>query len=155
MTELFDVNVERHIDAPIETVFAFFTDPDRYRSWMGVGADLDPQPGGKYRVQMTGRSELVAVGVYLAIEPPRRISFTWGWEPGGRPPEEAIDVPVGTSKVDVTLEPDGDGTLVRLRHTGLPTRRTHRFHDWGWGLTLDRLSNAVIGAPDDNPFLSM
>lgn len=61
---------EVRIAAPPEVVFAYFTDPIRIVSWMGVSALLDPRPGGTFRVE-------------------------------------------------VTLEPDADGTLLTLRHDDL------------------------------------
>ncbi|MGH2663595.1 MAG: SRPBCC family protein [Actinomycetota bacterium] len=72
-----------------EIAFSFFVDPEKYPSWQGVRAELDPQPGGIYRVEMeTGD---VARGEYLEVDPPRRLVFTWGWEgksevPPGPPP---------------------------------------------------------------------
>jgi uncharacterized protein YndB with AHSA1/START domain len=50
----------------------------------------------------------------VAVEPDRRIVFTWGYEGDGQA------VPAGSSTVEITLEPVADGTEVRLRHSGLP-----------------------------------
>jgi uncharacterized protein YndB with AHSA1/START domain len=73
----------------------------------------------------------VAVGEYVEVDPPRRLVYTWGWAEEG-----SAMVPPGSSTVEVTLEADGDGTIVRLRHSGLPTT-TFDFHGDGWdeGLT--------------------
>jgi uncharacterized protein YndB with AHSA1/START domain len=46
------LEVEMRIDAPPEVVFAYFTDPEKYRRWKGVRAELDPRPGGGFRVDM-------------------------------------------------------------------------------------------------------
>jgi uncharacterized protein YndB with AHSA1/START domain len=35
-----------YIDAPRQVVFAFLTDPVNMVRWMGVQAELDPEPGG-------------------------------------------------------------------------------------------------------------
>jgi activator of HSP90 ATPase len=37
---------EMTVDADAATVFAFFTDPERLIRWIGVSAELEPQPGG-------------------------------------------------------------------------------------------------------------
>ena len=37
---------ERQIDARPETVFAFFTDPEKLTRWLASEATLDPRPGG-------------------------------------------------------------------------------------------------------------
>ncbi|MBV9041339.1 MAG: SRPBCC domain-containing protein [Acidimicrobiia bacterium] len=147
------VEVERRIAAPPEIVFSYFTDPDRYRIWQGVDADLDPRPGGLFRVRMTGRSRHIATGEYVEVDPPTRIVFTWGWEPDPSLLDEQVDVAPGTSTVEVTLVPDGDATILRLRHSGLPTERTCIFHNWGWDSTIERLLVAVAGGdPGPGPF---
>src|SRR5436190_20763651 len=74
------VEVERRIAASPEIVFSFFTDPVRYREWQGVDAELDARPGGQFRVTMTGTSRQTACGVYLEVDSPRRLVYTWGWE---------------------------------------------------------------------------
>jgi uncharacterized protein YndB with AHSA1/START domain len=147
------IELERRIAAPPEIVFAYFTDPDRYRRWQGVDADLDPRPGGLFRVRMTGRSRHIATGEYVEVDPPRRVVFTWGWEPDESLLDEQTDVPPGTSTVEVTLVPDGEATILRLRHSGLPTEPTCRFHNWGWDSTLERLVVVAQGGdPGPGPF---
>ena len=39
------VIVERRIKARPHTVYSFFTDRDRWLSWQGVQAEIDPRPG--------------------------------------------------------------------------------------------------------------
>jgi uncharacterized protein YndB with AHSA1/START domain len=74
------IEVERRIAARPETVFSYFTDPKRYRLWQGVDAELDPRPGGMFRVTMTGKSGTVVRREYVELDPPRRLVFTWGLE---------------------------------------------------------------------------
>src|SRR5712692_3597316 len=57
----------------------------------------------------------------------------------------ATDLPPGSSTVEVTLVPDGDGTIVRLRHGGLPDDNWREQHVGGWGRYLDRLAVAASG----------
>ena len=52
--------------------------------------------------------------------------------------------PLPLSGVEVTLEPDGEGTLVRLRHLDLP-EETRQNHGEGWDLYLGRLAIAAAG----------
>src|SRR5947207_2616651 len=96
---------EVRIAAPPETVFEFFVDPEKYVRWKGRMAWLDPRPGGEYRVAINDQA--VAKGAFVEIDPPRRVVFTWGWE-------GTDAVPPGSSTVEVTLEPDGEGTILRL-----------------------------------------
>jgi uncharacterized protein YndB with AHSA1/START domain len=137
MTEESDPTVIRReirIAARPETVFAFFTDPKKYVAWKGKLATLDATPGGLYRVQIDEGN--VARGEYVEIDPPRRIVFTWGWEDASNP------VQPGTSTVEIDLVPDGDGTIVRLTHSGLPVAAVTG-HTEGWDYFLPRLVEAA------------
>jgi len=133
---------EVRIDASPETVFQYFTDPARMVRWKGRAATLDPRPGGVYRVEIN--DEAIARGEYVELDPPRRVVVTWGWE-GGQ------DVPPGSSTVEFDLEPDGDGTIVRLTHRGLPPDSVE-IHGQGWANYLPRLAVAAAGGdPGPDP----
>ena len=133
---------EIRIAARPETVFAFFTDPAKMIRWKGIQAALDPQPGGIYRVDINGRD--VARGEFLEVVPYTRIVFTWGWEGDGSP------LPPGASTVEILLTPDGGGTIVRLRHLGLPLA-LREIHAQGWDGFLTRLVAAAEGRdPGEN-----
>ena len=130
------VEREVRIEARPETIFPFFTDPDKMTLWKGVEADLDPKPGGVYRVNVTGHN--IARGEYVEIVPNTRVVFTWGWEGDDSP------VPPGSSTVEISLIPDGDATVVRLRHTGLAQDQQDG-HAEGWEHYLPRLAMAAAG----------
>ena len=132
---------EIRIQARPETVYEFLTDPDKMARWKGTSAELDPRPGGIYRVEI-GRT--IVVGQYVELEPPRRVVFTWGWEGNDA-------VPPGSSTVEVTLTPDGDGTILRLVHRDLPAAARAE-HDGGWAHFLPRLEIAAAGGdPGPDP----
>lgn len=135
------------IAASPETVFEFFTDPAKMTQWKGERVTLDPKPGGIYRVELNDK--IAAAGAYVVIDPPRRIVFTWGWED----PTHAVQP--GTSTVEITLEPEGDGTRVRLVHTGLPEAEREP-HGQGWDHFLPRLAIAAAGGdPGADPMGTM
>jgi uncharacterized protein YndB with AHSA1/START domain len=137
------VTVEIRIDAPPEAVFPYLTEPDLIVRWKGVEADVEVAPGGTYRVRVTARS--VAVGEYVEIEPQRRVVFTWGWEG-----DELL--PPGSSTVEIELVPDGDGTIVRLTHSGLPEGADVAQRE-GWEHFLPRLAIASAGGdPGPDPW---
>ncbi len=125
------IDVVVRVRARPETVFRYFTDPDLYRQWMGHDAELDPRPGGLYRVRFEGRP--AAEGRYLVVSPPDRLVFTWGWV-------GSSDVPPGSSTVEVDLTLDGDETVVRLVHRGFRSDADRAQHREGWDLYLARLS---------------
>jgi uncharacterized protein YndB with AHSA1/START domain len=145
------VEREVRIAARPETVFAFFIDPEKMILWKGRRAELDARPGGVYRVEISDQA--IAKGEYIEIDAPRRVVFTWGWE-GQEQSEGAHAVAPGSSRVEISLEPDGDGTLVRLRHLDLP-EESREIHGQGWDLYLGRLAIAAAGGdPGPDPTAS-
>ena len=134
------------IAASPATIFPFFTDPEKMVRWKGITAELDPRPGGIYRVNVTGRD--IARGEYVEVVPNQRIVFTWGWEGEGSP------VPPGSTTVEITLTPDGDHTILRLRHLGLPAEARAE-HAEGWDHFISRLVIASEGRdPGPDPWAS-
>ncbi len=140
-----EVELSIRIDATPSTVFRYFVDPERMCRWKGIEAELDPQPGGVYRVNVTGRD--VALGEYREIVPDERVVFTWGWDGNeGLPP--------GSTTVEITLTPDGDGTVVHLRHYDLPTAEAAANHAEGWKHFFERLEIAAAGGdPGRDPYV--
>jgi uncharacterized protein YndB with AHSA1/START domain len=132
---------EVRIEASPETVFDFFTDPALAVRWMGNAATLDPRPGGTYQVTMD--NEWTAIGEYVEVDPPRRVVFTWGWK------DDMAGMPPGSSTVEITLSPDGDATLVRLTHSGIPTPEAAENHRGGWNKFLPRLAIVAAGGEPD------
>ena len=129
-----EIRLEVRINASAETVFAFLTDPARMKTWFAEFVEADPRPGGLFRI--SGPADVVIEGTYVEAIPHRKVVFTWGGVEGLKP---------GQSTVEFLLQPDGAGTLVFLRHYGLPGS-TVESHRHGWiksGLT--KLKNAAEG----------
>jgi uncharacterized protein YndB with AHSA1/START domain len=131
------VRIERLIPALIEDVFAAWTDPNVMAQWFSptglARVEADVRIRGSFRLSMLGEGvEIDHEGEYLAIEPPRLVSFTWR-----SPYTEGVD-----SVVTVTLEPDGDATRLLLVHDQLPDGAAES-HRGGWGSILDRLVATV------------
>jgi uncharacterized protein YndB with AHSA1/START domain len=139
-----DLRVERRIAAQPAAVYAYLTDSIRWARWQGVSAEIDAVPGGAFR--MTIANGQVAEGRFVELEPDRRVVFTWGWN--GNP-----SLPAGSTTVEIELVPDGDGTLVKLTHRGLPPEG-RALHEVGWAHYLPRLAAAAEGGdpgPDPGP----
>lgn len=142
------------IAAPPAEVFAYLTDAARYVRWMGATAVLDARPGGRYEVAM--RDGFRAAGSYAAVDAPHRLVFTWGFADDeaathtkhatGQAPAEN-PMPAGSTRVTVTLEPDGDGTRLTLRHDSLPSGELAAAHQVAWETYLPRL--AIVAAGGD------
>ncbi|MDQ1519688.1 MAG: hypothetical protein QOI55_761 [Actinomycetota bacterium] len=140
---------ERRFRHPIERVWDALTQPARLAEWFGqVEVELDLTEGGRFEMRTTGPPELVEAVIaeagedalvnhqtVLRVEAPRVFEHTFG----------APD-----SIVRWELEPDGDGTRLRLRHTEpvefAPFEAGPRDLA-GWHTLLDLLEHALDGAP--------
>ena len=65
------IQCEVKINARPETIFPFFIDPVKMLKWKGIKANLDPQPGGTYKVEVTPKH--VALGKYVEVTPNSRV----------------------------------------------------------------------------------
>jgi predicted dithiol-disulfide oxidoreductase (DUF899 family) len=119
------------IRAPRDLVFDFLIDQEKLRRWMG-NVTADPTPGGDFLLDMGDHR---ATGEFLTIDAPNSVSFTWGWD-------HTEAVPPGSTVVTISLSSDGDGTMVELRHDGLPLGPEDE-HSIGWSRCLDRLPHEI------------
>lgn len=128
------------IDAPPHVVFEYFTDPEKMARWCGRRAELDPVPGGIYRLDM-GKWGVVE-GEFVRVEPPGFVSHT---VPSGGGP----DAPA--SLIEVSISPDADGSRVEIRQTELDSPMD-KIARRGWDHHLARLAVAATGgAPGPDP----
>ena len=73
-----------------------------------------------------------------SVAPNEKVVFTFGWDEPDHP------IPAGSTEVEITLVPDGDKTIVRLTHRGLPEDAVAD-HTGGWSHYLARLETAATG----------
>jgi len=130
-----EIRVEKRIAAQPSDVYAYLTDSVRWARWQGDSAEIEAVPGGVFRMVMANGS--TAEGRFVQLVPDARVVFTWGWQ--GSP-----TVPPGSSTVEIELAPDGDGTLLRLTHRGLPPEE-RPIHVVGWERYLPRLALSAAG----------
>jgi uncharacterized protein YndB with AHSA1/START domain len=126
------------ISARPETVWRYWTDPHRMCDWWGTAAELDPRPGGTCRVE-TGGGPIMR-GEFVELVPYERIVFSFGWEPT----DDAPAIAPGSTRVEVTLAPDGGDTILTLRHSDIPAAHADE-HRAGWGHFLPILAD-IAGA---------
>jgi uncharacterized protein YndB with AHSA1/START domain len=129
------------IEARPETVWRYWTDPDRMCAWWGQAADLDPRPGGRCIVDLGGGA--IMRGEYVELVPYERIVFTFGWDPH----DDAPAVPPGSTHVEISLAATDGDTIMTLRHTGLRLDELGR-HDDGWAHFLARLTSSLPTHPE-------
>ena len=130
-----------HINAPPERVYEYFTRPDAIVTWMGEAALLEPEPGGRFHLDIKGAP---VRGRYLDLDPPRRLVISWGYAGSGH-------LPPGSSTIEIRLTADRGGTRVELEHRDLPAGERPG-HASGWTHYLARLEVAAGGrAPGPDP----
>lgn len=121
-----------HLAASPGRVWRALTDPAELACWFPDETDLQPRQGsvgwfdwrkhGRYAVRLE------------AIEPERRLVWTWAREPG-----KALET-VNRTTVEWTLEPGEDGgTTLRLRESGFADPSSREANDRGWDTELDEL----------------
>src|SRR3954462_13145039 len=116
------------IQARRETVFRFFTDSGRWASWWGAGSTIDPRPGGKVYIRHPNGIE--AGGEVLAIAGGERIVFSYGFVSGA-------PMPVGASRVTITVAPHKAGTQLTLVHEFADAApRDHHAQGWRYQLAV-------------------
>ena len=84
---------------PAEVAYSYWTDPEKMLQWQGIEADIVPEVGGIYRINVTGKD--ITVGEFLEVEPNQRFVITWGFEREGHP------IPAGSTRVEVLFEAKG------------------------------------------------
>lgn len=128
--------IQRHIAAPQAVVYQYLTDQTKWPLWQGTAAVLDPTPGGRFGVSM--ENGMRASGTFVELVPDQRVVFTWGWV-------DHPDLPPGSSTVEIELLAAAGGTLVTLRHRGLPPAEVPP-HTAGWEMHLPNLATVVEAA---------
>jgi uncharacterized protein YndB with AHSA1/START domain len=126
---------EIFIECQPETLFSFFTDPDKMVRWMGRHVLLEPVIGGRFRIDFNGRD--VVLGNYIELIPHEKVVITWGWS-------HMEDLPPGSSTVEFRLLEKENGTLLVLTHSGLPAAKMPT-HSAGWLHYTSRLQTVVLG----------
>ena len=130
---------EVRVKADPSTIYALLIEPGK-QSWLGTDAEFDARPGGVYKIQVGG--DHPALGEFVEVVPDEKIVFTFGWNEPGHP------IPAGSTNVAITLIPEGDETLVRLVHSGLPDDAISD-HEQGWQHFLDRLAIVAVSGELD------
>jgi uncharacterized protein YndB with AHSA1/START domain len=140
--------IARLIAASPEALYRCWTDPELLPKWFApkpLVTTVERQElkvGGVQAITMRSPDgqEFPAGGVYLALEPGRRVVFTSAFAEGWQPNPGEFQF-VG----EITFEPQADGRTLytaRAGHWDAETTEKHRamgFHD-GWGLCAEQLA---------------
>ena len=130
--------IKREFKAPVERVFAAWTQPDLIAKWffgpectVGRVHKADVRVGGSYDFEMeTEQGEVHRVrGTYEEVATNERLVFTWAW----------ISTPDRQSRVEVQLQAAGEITKLTLTHSGFTDAEARDKHGHGWNGCLDNL----------------
>ena len=131
------LTLHRTINAPVETVYAAWTDPEVMRRWFAPGdlavarAVAEVEVGGTFLIEMRGADgeNHITRGVYREVVPNRRLVHTWRWE--------GSDV---ESLITIELEPESAGaTRLTLTHSRFANAEARDQHERGWTGCLAKL----------------
>ena len=143
--ERHSLNLRRFINAPRARVFAAWTRPEELMKWFGsehcacLSVQAELQVGGTWQLRMKSAQagETEFRGVYLVVNPPAKLVYTWCWK----------NHPVmGAGETLVTvefLELDG-GTEIHLRHEGFARADLRDRHHQGWAGCFDKLQGWLV-----------
>jgi len=118
------VSHQYFIRASPDTVFRALTEPKWLTRWLCDRAELSRKKGGAYLLAWNGGP--THTGTVVDFRAGQRIALAWTW-PG---------VELQGTVFALSVEPQDDGTLLTIEHTGFP--RLERWAElyggaeWGW-----------------------
>jgi uncharacterized protein YndB with AHSA1/START domain len=123
-----------------DRVLAAFLDPAQLCRWWGPAgftvpsAELEVRKGGRYRIEMQppDGDPFYAYGEYREVDPPRRLAYTFAWDPPTPDDQETL--------VTLTLQSVEEGSRLLLEHGPFKTKERYALHEAGWKDTLGRLA---------------
>lgn len=133
------VTVERRIAAPPEAVFDAWLDPEGLGQWLFATPDgvmerveVDPRVGGRFTIAERRGADLAEHrGEYVEIDRPTRLAFDF-W----------TSFSDERTFVTVSISPEGEGSLLTLRHHGVWADYEERTQQ-GWTMILRGLARTL------------
>jgi uncharacterized protein YndB with AHSA1/START domain len=133
--------ITHHFDAPVETIWAAWTDPAIVRRWWGsdpngvvTSAELDVHVGGHFEISFRDSTGDLHTchGTYLRVATKTELDFTWAWKAE----------PHTMSHVNVAFAAERAGTAMRFVHSELSGGSDHDYAQ-GWRRTFGKLDRAL------------
>ena len=150
------IRIELSFAAPVERVFAAWTDAELFKQWAwgalsnNTSAEISSRKGGRYRVTTlrlredgVQNLELAFSGEYLEFEPGSRIRCTLTWE---------SPMPYGDTAESFAVEflPDEQGTRMVFTHDGIPDDgKNPKAHEVGWRSSFEFLDRVLKAENDE------
>jgi uncharacterized protein YndB with AHSA1/START domain len=156
MTDTKHVQIDRIFDAPIDLIWAMWTDAEHFANWYGpMGAtipraEMDVQVGGRRRIAMEmqtpgGPMQMFFVGEYREVDPKTRLVYTESMADadGNAMTAEQMGMPAGApteTSIVVELVDLGDRTKMTMTHIGVPADSPG---GQGWAMAIDKMQARV------------
>jgi len=129
-TDSCDVRLHHELPEPPAVVWQFLFTPDGSARWLGR-PDRRLDIAGPVTLVMIDDGRPVEVKLNIDfVDPPHELDLRWQWP--GEP----------WSRVRLDLRASKTGTILTLRHTGVPTALQEEYR-LGWEAHLDRLLGGV------------
>jgi uncharacterized protein YndB with AHSA1/START domain len=145
--------IRRRLAAKPARVFAAFADPEMVSRWLRPSPEVqltvrqfDFREGGSYQFvyAVPDGTRMVVNGAFTLLKPPSKLAFTWVIEP----PDEHAGI---ESIVVVSIDPDGAGSVLEIKHLNLDLPGALERHSAGWHGAIDLLASIVERKhPDDH-----
>jgi uncharacterized protein YndB with AHSA1/START domain len=133
-----DVSMEETFPVPVTRVWHALTDSQMISRWLMTTDDFQTEVGARFTLRdetPDGCRGEVECQV-LELSPPDRM--VWSWSNADDP---------GPTRLVIELEAHGEGTRMRLRHTGEADESTVTGTTAGWAVKLGQLSEALLAPP--------
>lgn len=138
------LHLEKILVVPRERAFAAFVDAEQLRQWWGPTGFTIPSlqfhavEGTDYRITMQppDGDAFHIRGTFRAVEPPRRLVYTFIYEEPDRDDQETL--------VTLTFESSDPGARVVLDQGPFKTTARLDLHRDGWTQTLERLERSLL-----------
>ena len=155
------LTIDRVLDAPVENLWRCWAEPALFqqwfcpRPWYVSDVRMDLRAGGEFHSVFNGPDgeSFENAGVFLEVEPLRRLVSTDAFRPGWAPSRRAFMV------AETLFEDAGDGRtryIARAMHWDRATLEEHErmgFHE-GWGQCIDQLEALARSLPSTEPDVS-
>ncbi len=156
MTETKDVQITRTFDAPIDLIWAMWTEAEHFAGWYGPTgatiprAEMDVRVGGRRHIAMEmetpgGPMQMFFVGEYREVDPKTRLVYTESMADadGNAMTAEQMGMPAGApleTSVVVELVDLGDRTSMVMTHVGVAADSPGA---QGWEMAMAKLEARV------------
>jgi len=137
---LINLSVTQWVSAPPQKAFTRWMDAKAPGSFWHGGhrVILNPVVGGLFYVAVKHEGKIWPhFGRFLKLQRPRRAEYTWM-----SPATKGVE-----SVVSVTFKARKKGTLITLRHSGVPDDKMGRQHKDGWTWILSMFAKQFAAKP--------